>query len=309
MFSYPEWSRDAYLQRIAPVIARIADPVVAAECGPGPGAGQYRLYPGSLFLLWSQAIGSPQVSPGAETVAAALEMLHNSSLLHDDVLDEHEKRRGQATLLGSHGRNFSMLAGDSLMAGAMKVLSDLSAERMGGILARLADAVSSMVMGQRNDEPDVWRQVKVADREQHWLRIASQKLALGNVSSSLAAFWCSRRDMEAGVRQIMDDFSVVSQIINDFGDLLDFAGYHEIGASGRPVGEEALRKPTLPMIWAGVLTHEGIADIRSLNQRAKAEIGRRKTEALERLNQLDLDTTYAPILADFFTRPSLPEFD
>jgi geranylgeranyl pyrophosphate synthase len=238
-------------------------------------------------------------------VAAALEMLHNSSLVHDDVLDGHALRRGQSTLLDARGHNFAVLAGDGLMARAMQVLGGVEASRLPGVIARLAEAVASMVAGQMADEPDVWALAE--DREQHWLQVSVQKLALGNVSSSLAAFWCGRADLEESIRSIMDEFSVVSQIINDFGDLLNFAGYHVTGVSGRAKAEESSRKPTLPLIWAGVDSWVRVDAIGPLLERAKQEIESRKSAALDRLGQLNLDPDCVTILTDFFTRPSLPE--
>jgi geranylgeranyl diphosphate synthase type I len=302
--SYPVWSRDTFRTRIAPR-SETADLLLDAECGPGPGAGQYRLFPGALFLLWTGAIGGPGASGGAEPVAAALEMLHNWSLVHDDVLDGHALRRGQPTLLGARGHNIAVLAGDALVARAMQTLGGLEAGRLPGVIARLANAAASMVAGQMNDEPDVW--ARVESREQHWLRVCFQKLALGNVSSSLAAFWCGRADLEDTVRSTMDEFSVVSQIINDFGDVLNFAGYHEIGVSGRPRAEESSRKPTLPLIWAGVDAWDRIDAIGPLYERAKREIACRKRAALNELSRLPLDRDFMTILTDFFTRPSLPE--
>ena len=165
--------------------------------------------------------------------------------------------------------------------------------------------MTTMVAGQMNDEADVW--AHATNREQHWLRVCLQKLAIGNSSSSLAAFWCGREDLEKRVRSIMDEFSIVSQIINDFGDLLDFAGYHEITVSGRRPGEEFSRKPTLPLIWAGVDAREEIDSLDPLYERAKIEIERRKHAAVAALESLELFPEFSCVLADFFLRPLLPD--
>lgn len=303
--TYPVWSRDTFLTRIAEQIESLSGSLLAAECGPGPGDGEHRLFPGALFLLWTDAIGGHEASRRAEPVAAALEMLHNSSLIHDDVLDGHAVRRGQSTLLDARGHNFAVLAGDGLIAGAMQAVSRVETSRLPGVISRLAEAVATMISGQMSDEPDAW--ARANDREQHWLKVCVQKLALGNVSSSLAAFWCDRTDLEQPIRSLMDEFSVVSQIINDFGDLLNFAGYHEIGISGRPRAEESSRKPTLPLIWSGVDSWRRVGPIAPLLERARQEIESRKNAALDRLGSLNLEPYFVTILTDFFTRPSLPE--
>ena len=305
--SYSVWSRDTYRTRIAQRVGAVLGSPLDAECGPGREQGQYRLYPGALFLLWTGAIGGPEAPGGAERVAAALEMLHNSSLVHDDVLDRHVLRRGQRTLLSACGHNYAVLAGDALMAGAMKTLAGVEASHLPGIITRLAEAITSMVTGQINDEPDVW--AHVTNRQQHWLQVCLQKLAIGNTSSSLAAFWCGREDLESSVRSIMDEFSVVSQIMNDFGDLLDFAGYHEVDASRRPRGEESSRKPTLPLIWAEAEQWSQIDNIGPLYDRAKREIERRKCVALAAIERLNLFPDFVAVLSDFFVRPSLPKLE
>lgn len=304
--SYSAWSQEVFEERIAPFLKTRLGPALASECGPGLGPGQHRLYPGSLFLLWVQAIGGPCASSGAEPVAAALEMLHNASLVHDDVIDGHVFRHGQATLLREQGHNFAVLAGDALFASAMIALTNVDAHRLPGLLGRLGHAAADMITGQMNDEPGTWSGIKHSEqREQHWIRICLQKLALGNVSASLAAFWCNRTELESSVRVIMDEFSIVSQIINDFGDLFSYAGYHDLSASGRPPGEESSRKPTLPLIWAHVDSPEQIGDLARLQARAQQQIEQRRTSALAALEQLQLHPDAHAILDDFITRPSL----
>ena len=147
--SYSVWSKETYLTRIAPRVGEVLRPPIDAECGPGPDRGQYRLYPGALFLLWVGAINGLKTSKEAEMVAAALEMLHNSSLVHDDVLDEHALRRGQPTLLGRFGRNYAVLAGDGLIGGALAALAGIESPYL---RRRRAPGGSDDHHGGRSDE-------------------------------------------------------------------------------------------------------------------------------------------------------------
>jgi Polyprenyl synthetase len=162
--SYTLWSSEVFASRIAPLIGEVVDSPLEAECGPGLEDCQYRLYPGALLLLWTEAIGGSVPDRGVECVAAALEMLHNSSLLHDDVLDEHGIRRGQPTLLGSRGQNYAVLAGDLLLGNAMKVLTGVQPNRLPGVISRLSEAFAKMVTGQMNDEPNVWARISCAPK-------------------------------------------------------------------------------------------------------------------------------------------------
>jgi hypothetical protein len=163
------------------------------------------------------------------------------------------------------------------------------------------------VAGQMADEPEYWSQVRPQDREQHWHTVCGGKLALGNVSASLGAFWAGRTDLERTARSIMDEFSEVSQIINDFGDLLQFAGYHEITASGRNPGEEARRKPTLPKIWSVAPGFEQDNILNALYGRAQREIEDRRCRAITRISTMALRSeSAATLLRNFFEKPNLP---
>ncbi|GAA0640547.1 (2E,6E)-farnesyl diphosphate synthase [Kutzneria viridogrisea] len=97
----------------------------------------------SLALLSAEAVGArPQVAlPGA----VAVELVHNFSLLHDDVMDGDEQRRNRPTVWRQFGVPAAILAGDALLVLAMDVLG-----RAGVPAASrcLAEAVQSLISGQ-----------------------------------------------------------------------------------------------------------------------------------------------------------------
>lgn len=105
----------------------------------------------------------------------------------------------------------------------------------------------------------------------------------------------------------MRDYSVVSQIINDFGDLLGVAGYQIATPSGRVVAEESHRKPTLPLIWAACKRPADVGPLAPLLMRARSEIDQRKDVALQRLARLALSPGPVQLLTDFFASPSIPK--
>jgi hypothetical protein len=162
------------------------------------------------------------------------------------------------------------------------------------------------VVGQLLDEPDRWALVSKPDRWEHWLKVCRGKLAIGNLAGPLAAFWVGQERLEGELRQLLNDYSVVSQIINDFGDLLGFSGYHMLAPSLRSIGEESGRKPTLPLIWSQCDEQADMQVIPDLLQRASREISQRKDLAANRLKQLPVDESVMDILLDFFVSPELP---
>src|SRR3954453_21536900 len=122
--TYITWALSAFHDRIAPVLAAAYEPARTwlTSCWPGDGAlSKYRLFPGSLHLLWLEALGRTP-SDADVRAAAALECLHNASLHHDDVLDDHDSRRGVGTVRGRDGASAAVLAGDGLVGLAFGLL-------------------------------------------------------------------------------------------------------------------------------------------------------------------------------------------
>ena len=313
--TYADWALDCFRQRLTPFLAALrADPLPGVDtsvwldvCEPGETEStRHRLFPGSLFLLWVEALGGPGASAGAEPLAVAIELLHNASLVHDDVLDGHDVRKGQPTLLHRFGLAGAVMGGDGLFAACLSALSQLPSGRLAGCLKRLGQAAEDVVAGQLMDEPDRWAQVPPGRHEDHWLAVCRGKLALGNVPGPLAAYWTGREELEGPLRECLRDYAVVSQIINDFGDLLGFAGYHVLAPSLRQFGEESARKPTLPRIWMGADAPRGGPPPPELLGRARAEIERRRTRVLRSIGRLPLSPAVQEPLLDFFRSPRLP---
>lgn len=313
--SYASWAAAVFDREIAPVIWSLRSEILPGvdsspwlrTCGPGSTEGSaHRLFPGSLFLLWIQALSGDKPAPGASCVAAAIELLHNASLVHDDVLDSHAVRKAEPTLYGRFGGPFALLAGDGLAAAALLALRGAPAGFLPVCLDRLGHAMQDLVAGQLLDEPDAWRGVPPARWSHYWLEVCRGKLAMGNVSGPLAAVWAGQPALESTIRDLLREYSVISQVINDFGDAFGYAGYHRTAPSSRVPGEEGTRKPTLPQIWSGARWAEGAPPPVHLVEQAREEIRRRKQAALETLGPLVADDEAGDILRDFFEAPDLP---
>ena len=313
MESYAAWSLECYEQRVQPLLREEAHALFEdvrraswlETCDPGAEADvRHRLFPGSLMILWVEALGGPEASRGVEPVAAALECLHNASLVHDDILDRHEVRRRQPTLFAAMGAPFALLGGDGLLAAALVQLGKLHDSRLSGCLARLGRATEEMIAGQWLDEPATWARIEAEQYEEHWLRVCRGKLALGNVAGPLGAFLTAHEAVEGDIAHLAQSSSVVSQIINDFGDTFGWTGYHELAPDWRQRREEARQKPTLPAIWSAA--NRGISSA-ALLARARQEIERRRSEAVSALSRLELEESRLALLMDFFARPGIPE--
>lgn len=100
-----------------------------------------------LVLLASRAFGLNDDRP--LHVATAIELVHNFTLVHDDIMDEQSRRRGQLTVQGRWGRDIAILAGDALFASSLACLARAGAN--GQLLELFAQRSHQICLGQMAD--------------------------------------------------------------------------------------------------------------------------------------------------------------
>ncbi|MFJ9041944.1 polyprenyl synthetase family protein [Streptomyces sp. NPDC102406] len=121
---------------------------IDAAGNPSDGDGGKAVRP-ALAVLSAQAAGaSPEVGvPGA----VAVELVHNFSLLHDDLMDGDEQRRHRDTVWKVHGPAQAILVGDALFALANEVLLEIASVDAGRATRRLTTASRALIDGQAQD--------------------------------------------------------------------------------------------------------------------------------------------------------------
>ncbi|MEU1282268.1 polyprenyl synthetase family protein [Streptomyces sp. NPDC005805] len=121
---------------------------IDAEGNPSAGDGGKAVRP-ALALLSAEAAGAaPEVGvPGA----VAVELVHNFSLLHDDLMDGDEQRRHRDTVWKVHGPAQAILVGDALFALANELLLELGTVEAGRAARRLTTATRKLIDGQAQD--------------------------------------------------------------------------------------------------------------------------------------------------------------
>ncbi|MDD5242226.1 MAG: octaprenyl diphosphate synthase [Sulfuricella sp.] len=203
------------------------------------GSGGKRLRP-ALVLLSAGAFG---YSGGHQhELAAVVEFIHTATLLHDDVVDESNLRRGNATANALFGNAASVLVGDFLYSRAFQMMVGAGNMR---VMEVLADATNTIAEGEvlqllncNDADIDEARYIQVIHYKTAKLFEAATRLGaiLGNSSSvdeaAMAAY---------GMR-----LGTAFQLIDD---VLDYSGDH--AETGKNVGDDlAEGKPTLPLIYA-----------------------------------------------------------
>lgn len=110
--------------------------------------GGKRLRP--LLVLVAHALYNKQVD-GALPVAYAVELFHNFTLVHDDIMDEAELRRGQATVHHKYGDNAAILSGDVMLIQVYEVLRQVPHSKLPEVLAVFNKAAIEVCEGQQYD--------------------------------------------------------------------------------------------------------------------------------------------------------------
>lgn len=237
-----------------------SDPALLGDIGASLiHAGGKRIRP-RLALLTARLLGAREEHGFA--VAMAVEMLHTASLLHDDLIDESDTRRGQLAAHRRFSNSISVMAGDFLLARVLRVLA-----RTGNhdFTMLMSDAAAVIV------EAEIL-QYQLAESEEHsfdsYLRVIDGKTAV-LISTALEGV-AVLADAPAGTRAALREFGLrygrAFQLQDDYLDL--FATEQELG---KPVGNDLREgKATWPVL---LLLESGSSEAAAILARRAAEPG------------------------------------
>lgn len=141
------------LAQVEIVLAEVAAdtaPVLAPYGAATIAAGGKRLRPALVLVAAGAAPADPV---GLVRAAAAVELVHSATLVHDDVLDAAALRRGQPTVVASGGRGIATAAGDQLFARAFSLLVGNGRPEE---IRVLSDAGSALARGELLQRADAW---------------------------------------------------------------------------------------------------------------------------------------------------------
>ncbi len=209
-----------------------------------PGNGQAgKAFRPTLVLLTTEAVGGNALD--AVPAAVAVELAHNFSLLHDDVLDGDLTRRHRPTAWSVFGVSEAILAGDALLTLAFDVLAGCGHRASGSAIRALSAAVLEQVNGQSANVAFEER-TDVGLSECVYMA-ASKTAALMGCAATLGALFG-----DAGVKQIerLRDFGEHLGVAFQFVD--DVLGiWGDPAVTGKPVHSDlSNRKKTLPVVAA-----------------------------------------------------------
>ena len=211
-----------------------------------------------LALMMARACSGQPASEATVRYASAGELLHNATLLHDDVADESDQRRGKPTIYSLMGPSVSVLVGDYWLVKAMDLIlgtSDSDTKVMRIFSKTLSDlAEGEMLQLQKAQKGDT--------DEQDYLRIIYNKTAslFEAVCVSAAVSVNASPEYVKAAKDYAVALGLAFQIKDD---ILDYAGTESVG---KPLGVDILeQKITMPLLGALVsASEEEDAHIRGL---------------------------------------------
>lgn len=201
------------------------------------GAGGKRMRP-ALLLLVAKALGYQ--GNYHHTLAGVVEFIHTATLLHDDVVDESDLRRGRSTANAVFGNAASVLVGDYLYSRSFEMMVETNSMRAMAVLSEATTVIAEGEVLQLLNvhDPDVSE-----DRYMQVVRYKTAKLfeAAAQVGAILAQAEPALEDAAAAFgRHLGTAFQLID-------DVLDYSGDAE--ALGKNVGDDLREgKPTLPLI-------------------------------------------------------------
>lgn len=209
-----------------------------------------------LILLMARNFG--QIIDVTQNAAVGLELLHTASLVHDDVVDESEERRGQASVNATYDNKVAVLVGDYILSTALLCVARTHSEQIVTYLAELGRTLSDgeilqlSNIGRKDISEDVYYDVI----KQKTAALFEACAGIGALSSG-----ASEEDVMAA-KQFGQNLGIIFQIRDDIFD------YYDSKEIGKPTGNDmAEGKLTLPVIHA--VNNGGDEDMKRLALKVK----------------------------------------
>ena len=207
--------------------------------------GGKRLRP-HMVIKSCQILGGSIIS--AIPAASAVEMIHNFTLVHDDIMDNDEMRHGVPTVHKKFGMPIAILAGDVLFSKAYQIISDskLSNDATIQLVSRLAKACVDVCEGQLLDVK-MAEEKRIPSQKEYITMIGKKTAALFDVSCSMGAICATGNQKDiSNLSNFGRNLGIAFQITDD---LIGVMGDPKI--TKKPVGNDLREgKKSLPILMA-----------------------------------------------------------
>lgn len=210
-----------------------------------------------LTLLMAKTFG--EITDQTQYAAVGLELLHTASLVHDDVVDESNERRGQASVNATYDNKVAVLVGDFILSTALLSVAKTGNQRIVEYLAELGRTLSNGEILQLTNiqNQEISEEVYYQVIKQKTAALFEACAAIGALSSG------ADEDRVEAAKRFGQNLGIIFQIRDDIFD------YYDAAEIGKPTGNDmAEGKLTLPVIYA--LQHTPYDSMLTLARKVKA---------------------------------------
>ncbi|MFJ8392574.1 family 2 encapsulin nanocompartment cargo protein polyprenyl transferase [Streptomyces sp. NPDC094144] len=254
-----------------------------ADGSPADGGAGKAIRP-ALVLAATRALGGDPRD--AVRAAVAVELAHNFTLLHDDVIDEDRTRRHRATAWTVFGIPDAVIAGDAMLALAQRLLAEDARAVSPRASARLSTCVIELCAGQQADCAFEERSPEEVTLDECLTMATAKTGALLGCACALGALYAGADERAVGAmdgfgREAGLAFQLIDDLIGIWGDPAQ---------TGKPVGADlAAHKKSLPVVAALTSGTPAAAELAALYRGAMNTVGEvsRASDAVDRAGGRD----------------------
>lgn len=243
-------------QELRQVQALIKERIMGLEHGPATDAASYQTNTSGSLLRARLALASGQAFQCSHhyriAAAAACELIHNASLVHDDLSDGDEHRRGKPAVWKQFGNEVALCTGDLLLCTAFGIAADLTDPQESSSLAKQLTAMSSRtIVGQSREiappqqRPQPRLRVYLNTTAAKTVPLIELPLMTGAVAAKAEA------STQGEIARLANAMGLAYQIIDDLDDLVSgweglhpFHAWHHHRAVGQDGAEPRIQRAT-----------------------------------------------------------------
>lgn len=216
-----------------------------------------------LGYLFIRSVSS-DVSPSQRDVLLATELIHNASLIHDDVMDKSDKRRGIDTLNSKFDDNLAVIAGDFLLSVSMEKVIDTNSVE---VIKLFVNAMKSTCLGEITQYFSKFEVPSIDEYIEKSLYKTAFLFQIGILSSLYLSEHKSNDKLKSVAEEFSKNFGLAFQIRDDLKNVLECGNDFQSGIYTAPVVFAAQENPNIlkeENILEAVKARKGIEKTRDL---------------------------------------------
>ena len=259
-------------------------------------SGGKRLRPG-LVLMTAESFGGEAALEAARRPAAGIEMFHNFTLLHDDVMDNSEMRRGRESVFKHWDGNTAILSGDTMLTLATQMVAEVDDAKLRKVLDIFNEMALTVYEGQRLDM-DFEKQEQI-NSDTYIEMIRKKTGALLGAAAAIGAVIGGAQEKDINAMATFGEMLGIAFQIQD--DWLDT--YGDASTFGKPIGGDILNDKKTFLLVKAMEADPGTVD--ALKVTMTTLKGESKIKAVTRIyDKLNLGDT-ARQAVSFYSKQAL----